>query len=265
MKAILSILIILGVCALAERVSAQTPADEPQPAGVVTIDPRCPVEPPRPVRPGERSATVPVRVRYNPVAPGAKLTAPQSLTISLAINASYYSNNQRTFVMCRTADGAWEATIPLEAYWSFLIFFVKDQNDRVDNNQGNYWQILSCSDDGIPGYMATYYLAASYAGDVLAPGIQRTVDYARAISIFEQDMKRHPGSTGYATEIWHYKLKQAGETDAAYTKLAGEIERFIVDKKEDEFALGAAVQFVSNWRRSYRLLYSKRPRQHWWH
>ncbi len=228
---------------------SQTPADKSQPAGVVTIEPRCPVEPPRPAKPGERSATVPVRVRYNPAAPGAKLTAPESLTISLAINASYYANSQRTFAMSRTADGAWETTIPLEAYWSFLIFFVQDQNDRVDSNQGDYWQILSCGDDGKPTSMATYYLAASYAGDVLAPGIQRAVDYPRGISILEDDMKRHPDRIGSASEVWRYQMKQAGETDAAYAKLAGEIEQFIVDQKDSEPALTAAVRFVSNWKR----------------
>ena len=198
----LSILITLGVCAQAQRISAQTPVDKSQPAGVVTFEPKCPVEPPTPAKPGERSTPVPVRVRYNPAAPGAKLTAPESLTISLAINASYYANSHRTFAMSRTADGAWETTIPLESSWSFLIFFVQDQDDRVDNNQGDYWQILSCGADGTPTSMATYYLAASYAGDVPAPGIQRAVDYARAISILKEDMKLHPDSSGFASEVW---------------------------------------------------------------
>jgi thiol-disulfide isomerase/thioredoxin/Tfp pilus assembly protein PilF len=244
----LSILITLGVCAQAQRISAQTPADKSQPAGVVTIGPKCPVEP-TPARPGERSTPVPVRVRYNPAAPGAKLTAPESLTISLAINASYYANSHRTFAMSRTADGAWETTIPLESSWSFLIFFVQDQGDRVDNNQGDYWQILSCGADGTPTFMATYYLAASYAGDVPAPGIQRAVDYARAISILKEDMKLHPDSSGFASQVWHYQMKQAGETDVAYARLAGEIEQFIVDKKDNEEALTAAVRFVSSWNR----------------
>ncbi len=242
-KIFLFMLIISGVCVGAQRISAQTPED------VVTIKPRCPLEPPRPAKSGERSATVPVRVRYNPAAPGAKLTAPQSLTISLAINASYYSNNQRTFVMLRTADGAWEATIPLESFWSFLIFLVKDQNDRVDSNQGNYWQIASCGDDGTLSTQAVGYLAASYTGEVLAPGIQRAVDYARAISILNEDLKRHPDRIGSASEVWRYQVKQAGETDAAYAKLAGEIEQFIVDQKDNEPALNAAVRFASSWKR----------------
>jgi thiol-disulfide isomerase/thioredoxin/Tfp pilus assembly protein PilF len=230
----------------------QKPAEsQTQPTEVVTIEPRCPVEPPRAAKPGERSATVPVRVRYNPAAPGAKFTKPESLTISLAINASYYANSHRTLAMSRTGDGAWETTIPLEAYWSFLIFFVKDQNDRIDSNQGDYWQILSCGADATPTSMATYYLAASYAGDVLAPGIQRAVDYARAISILEDDRKRHPDRIGSASEVWRYQMKQAGETDAAYAKLAGEIEQFIVDQKDNEAALTAALRFVSNstWKR----------------
>jgi hypothetical protein len=119
-KIILCILSIPGVCAQAQRISTQTPANESQPAGVVTMEPVCPVETPRPAKPGERSATVPVRVRYNPAAPGAKLTAPESLTISLAINTSSYANSQRTFVMSRTTDGAWETTIPLESFWSAI-------------------------------------------------------------------------------------------------------------------------------------------------
>lgn len=249
MKTILSIFIILGACALAERIFAQSRADGSQPAGVVKIEPRCPVEPPRPARPGERSATVPVRVRYNPAAPGAKLTSPESLTISLAINAPYYANNHRTFVMSRTADGTWETTIPLESFWSFLIFFVKDQSDRIDSNQGHYWQILSCGDDGRPMSMATYYLAASYAGEVLAPGIQRAVDYPLAISILEEDMKRNPDRIGLTSDVWRYQMKQAGETDAAYMKLAVQIEQFVADQKDNEGALTAAARFVSSWKR----------------
>lgn len=247
-RILLYLIIVLGSCLPARRVWAQTTANESRPVAVVTIEPPCPVEPPRPAQ-GERSATVPVRVRYNPAAPGAKLTAPESLTISLAINASYYANSHRTFTMSRTADGAWETTIPLESFWSFLIFFVKDQSDRVDSNQGDYWQILSCGADGTATSMATYYLAASYAGAVLAPGIQRAVDYARAISILEEDTKRHPDRIGSASEVWRYQMKQAGETDAAYTKLAGEIEQFITDHKDNEQALTAAVRFVSNLKR----------------
>jgi thiol-disulfide isomerase/thioredoxin/tetratricopeptide (TPR) repeat protein len=248
-KIYLSILISLGISAQAQRISAQTPADKSPAEGVVTIEPRCPVEPPRPAKPGERSATVPVRVRYNPAAPGAKLTAPESLTISLAINTSSYVNSQRTFVMSRTTDGAWETTIPLESFWSFLIFLVKDQNDRVDSNQGDYWQILSCGEDGTPSARATSNLAASYAGDVLAPGIQRAVDYARAIAILEEDMKRHPDRIGSAYEVWRYQVKQAGETDTAYARVAGEIEHFILDRKDSEPALTAAVRFVSTWKK----------------
>ena len=223
-KILLYLIIILGSCLPARRICAQTPANESRPVAVVTIEPQCPVEPPRPAKQGERSATVPVRVRYNPAAPGAKLTAAESLTISLAINASYYANSNRTFAMSRTADGAWETTIPLEVFWSFLIFFVRDQNDRVDSNQGNYWQVLSCGADGAPTSRATYHLAASYAGDVLAPGIQRAVDYPRAISILQEDIKRHPDRIGFTSEVWRYQIRQAGESDAAYARLAGEIE-----------------------------------------
>jgi thiol-disulfide isomerase/thioredoxin len=244
----LSIFLVFGVHALTERVSAQTPADESQPAGVVTIEPRCPVEPPRP-KPSERSTTVPVRVRYNPAAPGAKLTSPESLTISLAINAPYYQNSHRTFVMSRAANGGWETTIPVEPFWSFLIFFVKDQSDRIDNNQGDYWQILSCGDDRTATSMATYYLSASYAGEVLAPGIQRAVDYPRAISILEEDIKSHPDRIGLTSDVWRYQMKQGGETDIAYAKLAVEIEQFIADQKDNEQALTAAVRFVSSGKR----------------
>jgi len=248
-KVLLYLAITLSSCLPPQQTSAQTPANESQPVAVVTIEPASPVEPPRPVKPGERSSTVPVRVRYNPAAPGAKLTAPESLTISLAINTSSYANSQRTFVMSRTRDGAWETTIALEYFWSFLIFLVKDQNNRVDSNQGDYWQILSCGEDGMPSARATYNLAASYAGDVLAPGIQRAVDYARAISILEESMKRHPDRIGSVSEVWRYQVKRAGETDAAYARLAGEIEHFILDQKDNEPALTAAVRFVSNWKK----------------
>jgi thiol-disulfide isomerase/thioredoxin/Tfp pilus assembly protein PilF len=51
------------------------------------------------------------------------------------------------------------------------------------------------------------------------------------------------------SEVWRYQVKQAAETDAAYARLAGVIEHFILDQKDNEPALTAAVRFVSNWKK----------------
>jgi thiol-disulfide isomerase/thioredoxin len=237
------IIIVSSYFAVPAQQVSPTSAPNTPVVPVVTIDPPCPVEPPR-TKPGEAVVTVPVRVRYNPSAPGAKLTAPESLTLSVAINAPSYVNSHRSFPMLRTPDGTWESTIPLEPFWSFLIFLVKDQNDRVDSNQGDYWQILSCNTDNSPTALAVGHLADSYRGQVFAPGIQRAVNYPRAISILEEDLKLYPKRIDHMSQIWIYQVKQDGDSDSAYAQLATQIERFISEHKDDENALTTVLRFL---------------------
>ena len=239
----LFIVAISHIVVPAQQIGANPPETRSQ--AVVTIDPACPVEPPR-TKPGEQLVTVPVRVRYNPGAPGAKFKAPEALTLSVAINGPSYANNHRMFPMSRMSDGTWESTIAVEPFWSFLIFLVKDQNDRVDSNQGDYWQILACGADAAPSAMAVSYLADSYIGRVLAPGIQRAVDLTRAISILEEDVKQHPERTDHMSGIWNYRIKQSDGSDTAYAQLATEIEKFISQHKDDERALTTAIRFLNS-------------------
>ncbi len=232
-----------GAGALGASGSRQQPA--PLPA--VTIAPACPVLPVQPWPAAERKP-ISVVVRYNTASPAARLAGPKSLSIELALNGRSWTDNKRTILMTRAASATWEATIPLDPSWHLVLFYLKDEADRIDTNDARYWEILGCGADGTPTAQAVSRLAATYIGDVLAPGIGRATDYGRAIGILEEDIKRHPDRIGHMTTIWDYRARQAGRTDAVYAQLAGEIDRFVTGRKEDKASVTAAADFSWRWR-----------------
>ncbi len=211
---------------------------------VVTIDPPCPVLPVRKPDP-----PVQMRITYDPAAPGARLAGARALSIDIAFNASYYQDNHRSVAMTRTPDGRWQGTLTFDTNWlAFGLFYARDDRDHIDNNAGQYWEVLTCGADGMPSARAVPYLAASYTGDALADGIQRAPDFDRAISILREWMAEHQNSTLFVTDVWGYRLRQGGRSDAAFTALVPEIERFVADHPDSEIALAQALQFVSTWR-----------------
>jgi hypothetical protein len=173
----------------------------------------------------------------------------RAVSIDVAFNSSNDQDNQRSVAMTRTAGGRWQATLTLDTNWlAFGLFYARDDRDRIDNNAGRYWEVVTCGADQTPSARAVTYQAASYTGDALADGIQRAPDFDRAISILRQWMAEHQDSTLFVTDVWGYRARQGGRSDEAFNALVPEIERFVADHPDSETALAQALQFVSTWR-----------------
>jgi thiol-disulfide isomerase/thioredoxin len=151
--------------------------------------------------------------------------------------------------MTKVPDGRWQGVLTFDTNWlAFGLFYIRDDRDRVDNNTGQYWEVITCGSDRLPSARAASYQAASYTGDALADGIQRAPDFERAIAILRQWMVEHRDSTSFVIDIWSYRLRQAGRSDAAFSNLLPQIEQFVADNASNEIALAQALQFISTWR-----------------
>ena len=238
----LRLVVLLGWLSMWAGVA--TASQPPSTAPVVTIDPACPLLPRPPVRAGE-TATTPVTVTYDPSAPGARITAPASLSVELGFN---WGGNSRTLPMAHQDNGTWRATIPVARDWNFVLFYVRDERQRVDDHAGQYWEVLACDTDGWPTLNAVQDQAGSFAGRQLREGILREIDYRRAIALLEEDRTRHPGQARGLFQIWRYRAKLGGETPAAYAQLATEIDSFVAQHQTNLAAVVTAAQFASTYR-----------------
>jgi thiol-disulfide isomerase/thioredoxin len=61
-------------------------------------------------------------------------------------------------------------------------------------------------------------------------------------------MAEHQDSTLFVTDVWGYRLRQGGRSDASFKALVPEIEQFVADHPDSEIPLARALQFVITWR-----------------
>ncbi len=222
--------------------AAQEPPPTPPP--VVTVEPACPVLPVRWRGEEDKPKPVPVRIRYNPAASGARLRDPAGLKVFFGIDGANFADNEKSVALTREDDGAWQATVEFQTWWQYALFYFMDEQNQVDNNDGRYWEVLACGRDGTPTFRAVRFQAESYNGELIAPGIQRAPDLDRLVAILEADLERTPDGFTYLHSLWFYKAKREGETPEAYRKVAAEIEQFIEKHRDNLRALEAASTFV---------------------
>jgi thiol-disulfide isomerase/thioredoxin/tetratricopeptide (TPR) repeat protein len=128
--------------------------------------------------------------------------------------------------------------------WNYAVFYINGAEGRFDNNDGRYWEILACGEDGTPTEGAVNNQALSYDSGRITPVIQFQPDPARAARILEEDLRRHPERLRHFGNLWGFKTEAENESDAAYQKVAGEIERFAAAHSGDAAALEIAFKFV---------------------
>jgi len=220
---------------------SQQPALSHKP--VLTIEPSCPVVIPKD---GDSKE---MHVSYYPSNPAATIKDPQKLTLEVGVNGRSWRDNTRSAPFVRRDDGSWQATLPRrddKDAWFYLIFAVKDEaTGQVDDNGGQYWDAVSCNENGSPNQGGVQNLAASYTGYVFDNGIGRQEDYGKAVAALE-DFVKTAGAPGYQVlEIyWGYKVKLYGNDDAAWKKVGDEVSRFVDDHRANEDALIGAFSFV---------------------
>jgi hypothetical protein len=226
------------VPALAEKASA------PAPASAVTVEPAC-MEWVMPAERGQPMIAPHITIRYDPQAPGARLASARSLTLVAASQGSVGFDSIE--IPMTRAGGAWQADyVPQHDYISgYAIFFFRDEKNNVDNRGGQYWDILNCS-HGEPSPFAVSAQASTYEGRLLAPGIQRAPDLARALAILKVDLDRYPSH--YSRDdywIWTYELKLGGESSAAYEQVGRELDAFITDHSTSFHAMIELAGFIA--------------------
>jgi len=185
-------------------------------------------------------------IRYNPRAPGARLASAQALTLVIATqNVAGFDSAK--IPMTRTADGSWQAEFtpkPSHSITSYSIFFFEDEKNAIDNRAGQYWDILDC-DRGVPNPFAVLRQAWTYEGPLVAPGIQRAPDLARALAILKADLEAHPGhyNRDYY-EIWDYELKLGSKSPSAYEQVGRELDAFLTEHSKSFHAMLELAGFI---------------------
>jgi thiol-disulfide isomerase/thioredoxin len=231
MRSLLALGTFLAVCAGA--------ADD---VPVATIGPACPEW-----TPSTATGAPHLTVTYNPSAPGARLTAAQSLTL-VAATATGSGNRFESAIipMTQAADGTWrvEYTEPVRGYMGgYQIFLFVDDKGQTDDNHTLYWEVLNCR-NGEPEERAVWSQASAYEGRLLVPGIQRPPDLPRAVEILKADLKRHPDRYLLYQAAWQYEVQLAGATPAAYEAAAREVEAYLHAYGNKGEALNDALLFI---------------------
>jgi thiol-disulfide isomerase/thioredoxin len=86
--------------------------------------------------------------------------------------------------------------------------------------------------------------AQSYTGILEAEGIERPVNYAKAVEILEDYMHAPSRGRNLIADLWEYKLGLHGDTPDNRTALSAEINKFVSDHATDGFGLYSALNFV---------------------
>jgi hypothetical protein len=110
---------------------------------VVTIDPPCPVLPILKADP-----LVQMRITYDPAAPSARLADARALSIEVAFSDWKHKHDQRSITTTHLPDGRWQGTLTIDTNGpAFALFYARDDRDRIDDNSGRYWEVVTCGAD----------------------------------------------------------------------------------------------------------------------
>jgi thiol-disulfide isomerase/thioredoxin len=186
-----------------------------------------------------------ITIRYNPQAPGARLKSAQSLTLAIANRRGIGFDTHR-IPMTRAADGAWQAVFVPERNYipGYAIFFFQDEKGAIDNHGGEYWDILKCH-RGEPDSFSVAARASTYDGQLLAPGIQRVPNLARAVEILKEDLREDPHDYLRYSSLWTEELRMGNESPSAYEQVGKEIDAFVADYGDQYHALRQISSFVA--------------------
>lgn len=239
----------LSVLACTLFVSAQQDKqDSPERFYFVSLtDPACPVT----GYTGPVPVTKEIRVLYYPMGDGAIVKSPKSPVVHLVFDGGYGLGEDRTLPLTRRDDDVWTTTLLLgDSIPKYAIYWIEDRESKsVDTNGGKYFEIPFCDARGQRDEWSVRFQAESYTGTLQAHGIERGVDYSKAIGILDEYI--HPPFRGenLISNRWEYELKLHGDTPEARSALLVEIRKFITDHSVDGFGLLSALNFATyeNW------------------
>jgi thiol-disulfide isomerase/thioredoxin len=213
---------------------------------VSLTDPACPVTgylAPAPV-------TKEIRVLYFPMGKGAAIKEPTSLVLHMVFDNGSGPDEDQTLPFTRRDDGVWSATVALREQFDwfpqYAVYWVEDsQTKRVDMNEGKYFEVLFCDVYGQRAEQSVRYEAESYAATLQVHGIDRPVNYAKAVDVLDAYIRPPSRGANLVSTLWKYKLKLHGNTPETRAALVSEIRKFISDHSGDGFGLIDALNFVA--------------------
>lgn len=231
-----------------QEVKEDLPAQVPF---VALTDPACPVNGYATPVPAPGPATKEIRVLYFPMGRGATIKEPKSPILHLVFNDGFFSDDNQTLPFVRQEDGVWLATVALlTAGPAYAIYWIEDRGSKqVDTNDGKYFEVPFCNIHGQRSGMSVKFEAQSYTGILEAHGIERSVNYAKAIEVLEDYIRVPSKGQSLISSLWRYKLALRGDTPEARSTLLAEINGFIRDHSDDGFGLTDALNFAAyqNW------------------
>lgn len=228
--------------------SAETTTPTPPPTFFVSLtDPACPVTGFKDLTPH----TDELHILYSPTGSGATIQQPKSpaehIVAHVVFEAGTLDGDEKTLPFTRRDDGLWQATVPLrDRIPLYLIYWIDDRDTKQsDTNHGSYFEVPFCDPHGHRSERSVMFEAQSYTGILASHGIDRPVDFAKAIEILSEYI--HPPFRGefLIASLWSYKLHLAGDTPEARAALLTEINKFIADHSADGFGLLDALNFTA--------------------
>jgi cytochrome c biogenesis protein CcmG, thiol:disulfide interchange protein DsbE len=215
----------------------------PRTSFVSLTDPACPVTGFRDLTPH----TDQLHILYSPTGPGAAIQNPKSPNAHVVFEVGTFDGDEKTFPFVRRDDGIWQATVSLQNRIPlYLVYWIEDHDTKQsDTNHGNYFEVPFCEPHGHRSERSVMFEAQSYTGILGAHGIDRPVDFAKAIEVLTEYI--HPPFRGESliSSLWNYKLHLAGDTPEARAALLTEINKFIADHSVDGFGLTDALNFTA--------------------
>jgi hypothetical protein len=206
-------------------------------------DPACPVTngfPPAPI-------TSEIHILYYPMGKPAAIKDPKSLVLHMVLGHQIAPFEQQAILFTRREDGVWVANVTYKDFRAprYAIYWVEEsQTKQVDTNSGDYFEVPFCDVHGRLLEESVSLQAQSYTGILEAQGIERPVNYAKAVEILEDYMHAPSRGRTLIDELWEYKLRLRGDTQENRVLLIAEINKFLSDHVVDPFGLLSALNFV---------------------
>jgi thiol-disulfide isomerase/thioredoxin/predicted negative regulator of RcsB-dependent stress response len=206
-------------------------------------EPACPVTngvPPAPI-------TDEIHVFYYPMGRLATIKDPKSLVLHVVLGRQIVPFDHQTIPFTRREDGVWVTNVTYKNVRAprYAIYWVEEsQNKQVDTNSGEYFEVPFCDLHGQLLEASVKLRAQSYTGILEARGVERPVNYAKAIEILDDYIHVPSRGPDLIGDLWRYKLELQGDTEENRALLVAEINTFVSDHLADGFGLLSALEFV---------------------
>jgi thiol-disulfide isomerase/thioredoxin len=145
-------------------------------------------------------------------------------------------------------DGVWSATLnwPANAAPKYAIYWAEEPGTTAnDTNGGNYFEVPFCDLHGQQTESSVGLQAESYTGILAAHGIERLVNYQKALEILEDYIRVPRRGGSLIGNLWEYKFRMHRNDPENFTALLTEIDKFIDEHAADGFGLLGTMTFLS--------------------